>query len=89
VFALCVARAKVNAGVVVAVATEVVAIVSMFPALKDVTVPPELVAVADTLLPTTENVTVALLTKLTLGITAPLICTEEPEPTAVSIKIIF
>jgi hypothetical protein len=53
-----------------------------------VTVPvPAPLAVADTLLPTTENVTEAELTKFTLGIAVPLMFTEEePEPTAASIK---
>jgi hypothetical protein len=39
VFSVCVANANVNAGVVVEVATDEVIILSMFPALKDVTVP--------------------------------------------------
>jgi hypothetical protein len=46
VLAVCVLNAKVKAGVVVAVATDDVTILSIFPALKDVTVPPEGAGVA-------------------------------------------
>jgi hypothetical protein len=46
VLAVCVLNEKVKAGVVVAVATDDVTMLSMFPALKDVTVPPEEAGVA-------------------------------------------
>jgi hypothetical protein len=56
----------------------------------DVTVPvPPVIAVADTLLPVTLNVTVALLTKFTLGMTVPFMRTEEPAPTAASMSTKF
>jgi hypothetical protein len=56
----------------------------------EVTVPePPVIAVADTLLPVTLNVTVALLTKFTLGMTVPFMRTEEPAPTAASMSTKF
>jgi hypothetical protein len=71
-------NAKESAGVELAFATDVVKSGLRLPALNVVTVPPELEAVADTLLPTTLNVTVALFTKLGLEITDPLIFTADP-----------
>jgi hypothetical protein len=90
VFAVCVFNANVKAGVVVGVATDVVNNGLRFPEEKDVTVPvPPVIAVADTLLPVTLNVTVALLTKFTLGMTVPFMRTEEPAPTAASMSTKF
>jgi ABC-type lipopolysaccharide export system ATPase subunit len=79
-------REKLRAGVVVAVATEVVNSGLRVPALKLVTVPLE--TVIETLLPTTENVAVALLTKLAgAGTATPFTSIVAlMEPNAVSIR---
>jgi hypothetical protein len=90
VLANSVARLKVNAGVLVGVATEVVMIEPMFPALKDVTVPlpPAEGTYADMLEPDTWNVTLVFppgaagVVPLKLGFVTedPLTYTDPPPP---------
>jgi hypothetical protein len=91
-FCAALLRVNDNAGVVVGAATLVVNSGDRLPEENEVTVPdppPPPTAVKDTLLPITLNVTVALLTKFTLGMTVPFMRTEEPAPIAASIRMKF